>query len=324
MKQHIIILIILFFGSALTLAAQQPAQYSLFMMNKLNWNPAYAGMENSLVATGIYRSQWQGIEGNPITQNISVHLPINIISSGFGLNLENDELGAQSRTTGTAMYNYQMALGRRAVLAMGVSAGLSQRTLDGSKLRTPEGDYVAGTIIHNDDLLPITPISGSLMTYGAGVYFLSERLEMGFSVRHLTEPSAPLSDALSMQLNRAYFFNAQAHFDIGNSLSFHPAALLRSDGVQFQTDLAALFRYNDNISAGASLRGYNSNSLDAIALLVGFKLNDHISAAYAYDFTLSAINQVSNGSHEIMLSYNLNRPIGKGRPPKIIYNPRSL
>lgn len=307
-----------------TLSAQQPAQYSLFMMNKLNWNPAYAGMENSLVATGIYRSQWQGIEGNPVTQNIGVHLPVNIISSGFGLNLENDELGAQSRTTGTLMYNYQMPLGRRAVLSLGGSAGLSQRTLDGNKLRTPEGDYVAGTIIHNDALLPITPISGDLMTYGAGVYFLSEQLELGFSVRHLTEPSAELSDALSMQLNRAYFFNAQAHFDLSSNLTLHPAALVRSDGVQVQTDLAALFRYNDNISAGASLRGYDSNSLDAAALIVGFKLNDHVSAAYAYDFTLSAISQVSNGSHEVMLSYNLNKPIGKGRPPKIIYNPRSL
>jgi len=323
MKKSTTILLFLL-GGIFTLTAQQPAQYSLFMMNKLNWNPAYAGMENSLVATGIYRSQWQGIEGNPITQNIGVHLPVNIISSGFGLNLENDELGAQSRTTGTAMFNYQLPLSRRAVLALGVSAGFSQRTLDGSKLRTPEGDYVAGTIIHNDALLPVTPISGNLMTYGAGVYFLSEQLELGFSVRHLTEPSAPLSDALSMQLNRAYFFNVQAHFDINSSITFHPAAIIRSDGVQVQTDLAALFRYNGNITAGASLRGYNSNSLDAAALIVGFKLNDHISVAYAYDFTLSAISQVSNGSHEVMLSYNLNRPIGKGRPPKIIYNPRSL
>jgi len=59
-------------------------------------------------------------------------------------------------------------------------------------------------------------------------------------------------------------------------------------------------------------------------MIVGFKLNDHISLAYAYDFTLSAINQVSNGSHEVMLSYDLNKPLGVGRPPKVIYNPRSL
>ncbi len=321
MKQ---LLFILPFMLSLALSAQQPAQYSLFMMNKVNWNPAYAGMENSLIATGIYRSQWQGIEGNPITQNIGVHLPVNIISSGFGINLENDELGAQSRTTGTAMFNYQMALSPKAVLSLGVSAGLSQRTLDGAKLRTPEGNYVADAVFHNDALLPVTPISGSLATYGAGVYFLSERLEMGVAVRHLTEPSANLSDALSMRLNRAFFFNAQAHFDLSRNLTFHPAALVRSDAVQIQTDLAAIFRYNDNIMAGASLRGYDSNSLDAVAMIVGFKLNDHISLAYAYDFTLSAINQVSNGSHEVMLSYDLNKPLGVGRPPKVIYNPRSL
>ncbi len=322
MKQ--LLTIFAFLAFVLSAHGQQPAQYSLFMLNKLNWNPGYAGMENSLVATGIYRSQWQGLPGNPITQNVSVHLPLNIISSGFGINLENDELGAQSRTTGTVMYNYQMALGRRAVLSLGASAGLSQRTLDGDKLRTPEGTYVSGVIIHNDALLPTTPVSGNLTTFGAGIYLLTEQLEVGLSVRHLTEPSAPLGDALTMQLNRAYFLNAQGHFELGGSISFHPSALVRSDGVQTQTDLAALFRYNDNIMAGASLRGYNSNSLDAVALIGGLNLSENISIAYSYDLTLSAINQVSNGSHEVMLSYNLNKPIGTGRPPKIIYNPRSL
>ncbi|MFQ5447342.1 MAG: type IX secretion system membrane protein PorP/SprF, partial [Saprospiraceae bacterium] len=62
----------------------------------------------------------------------------------------------------------------------------------------------------------------------------------------------------------------------------------------------------------------------AIAVLAGFKLSESIKLAYAYDFTLSNLSTVSSGSHEIMLNYNLGKPIGKGRPPKIIYNPRSL
>ncbi len=305
--------------------AQQPAQYSLFMMNKLNWNPAYAGMDNSLVVTGAYRSQWQGLEGNPVTQNIGLHLPLNIISSGFGINLENDELGAQQRSSATLMYNYQMGLGQRAVLSIGGSAGMMQRTLNGELLRTPDGEYSEpGIIFHNDDLLPSTGVSGNVMTYGAGAYLLTEKFEAGLSVRHLTAPTAPLSEELSMKLERVYFFSAQGHFDLSTVLSFHPALLVRSDVVQTQTDLALLFHYNDNIIGGASLRGYDSNSLDAVALIAGFKLSEKITVAYAYDLTVSAIAQVSNGSHEIMLRYDLNKPLGTGRPPKIIYNPRSL
>ncbi|MEQ8704384.1 MAG: type IX secretion system membrane protein PorP/SprF [Phaeodactylibacter sp.] len=324
MKQLLTILLVTFITGIGW--SQQAAQYSMFMMNKFNWNPAYAGMENALVATGIYRSQWQGLPGNPVTQNIGVHLPVNIIRSGMGLTLENDELGARQRTTGTLSYNYQMELGRWGILSAGGSAGYAQRTLDGEALRTPGGDYSPsdGILIHNDDLLPVTAISGSTLTYGAGVYLLTERFEAGLAVRNITEPIAPISDALSMQLSRAFFFNAEGHFDLSSMISFHPAVLVRSDLAQTQTDVAALFHYNDNIIAGASFRGYNSNSIDAVAMILGFKLSDNITVGYAYDFTLSILNQVSNGSHEVMVSYNLNKTLGTGRPPKIIYNPRSL
>lgn len=323
MKQ-IFTLLSLVFG--LTAAfGQQPAQYSLFMMNKLNWNPAYAGMDNSLSATGIYRAQWDGLEGNPITQNVSAHMPLYVLSSGIGINLENDELGAERRTTGTVSYNYQLPAGRKGILAIGLSAGIAQRTLDGARLRTPEGDYDidASIIIHNDDLLPITSVNATATTFGAGLYYYSERFEAGIGARNLSEPTVDL-DAISLQLRRAYFFSAAGHFDLGDNLSLHPALLLRSDLAQTQTDLAAIFQYNDNIFGGASFRGYNSDNIDAVAFIAGFKLSENITLAYAYDLTLSTLKQVSNGSHEVMLNYNLNKRIGTGRLPKVIYNPRTL
>ena len=304
---------------------QQPAQYSLFMMNNLNWNPAYAGLDNSLSATGVYRAQWTGLEGNPVTQNVNFHLPLYVLSSGIGVNLENDELGAERRTTGTVSYNYQLPVGRRGLLAIGLSAGMAQRTLDGARLRTPDGEYDIpdAVIIHNDDLLPISQINAAAATFGAGLYYYSERFEAGFAARNLSEPTVNL-DAISLQLKRAFFFNAGAHFDLGESLSLHPSLLVRSDLAQTQTDVAAILRYNDNIFGGASFRGYNSDNIDAVAIIAGFKLSDNITLAYAYDLTLSTLNQVSNGSHEVMINYNLNKRLGTGRPPKVIYNPRTL
>ena len=304
---------------------QQPAQYSLFMMNKLNWNPAYAGLDNSLSATGVYRAQWTGLEGNPVTQNVNFHLPLYVLSSGIGVNLENDELGAERRTTGTVSYNYQLPVGRRGLLAIGLSAGMAQRTLDGARLRTPDGEYDIpdAVIIHNDDLLPISQINAAAATFGAGLYYYSERFEAGFAARNLSEPTVNL-DAISLQLKRAFFFNAGAHFDLGESLSLHPSLLVRSDLAQTQTDVAAILRYNDNIFGGASFRGYNSDNIDAVAIIAGFKLSENITLAYAYDLTLSTLNQVSNGSHEVMINYNLNKRLGTGRPPKVIDSPRTL
>jgi hypothetical protein len=89
-------------------------------------------------------------------------------------------------------------------------------------------------------------------------------------------------------------------------------------------EFSVLTKYNENIFAGASFRGYRTESLDAVAFLAGFRLSEKLTLHYAYDLTISNLNAVSNGSHELLLNYNLGKPIGKGRPPKIIYNPRSL
>ena len=57
-------------------------------------------------------------------------------------------------------------------------------------------------------------------------------------------------------------------------------------------------------------------------ILAGIKLNEKITLAYSYDLTLSTLREVSDGSHEILINYNLGKPVGKGKMPPVIYNPR--
>jgi type IX secretion system PorP/SprF family membrane protein len=305
------------------LQAQQPAQYSMFMMNQLNWNPAYAGLDHSLSITGMFRKQWVDLEGSPATQYLSAHMPLYLVNGGVGLNVENDVLGAGRFTSATLSYNYQLFMGS-GILSLGVGGGLVQRQIDGAKLRTPDGNYnEPGAIDHQDDLLPLGSESGAAPTFNAGIYFQGKRLEAGFGVRNLAETSLDLV-TFGLQLKRNYFFTFGLNFDIGRSLTLHPSVMVRSDVIQTQTDVAAIIRYNDNIFGGVSFRGYNSQSIDAMAFMAGFKLSENLTLAYAYDLTLSDIRLVSNGSHEIMVNYNLNKRLGAGKPPRIIYNPRSL
>lgn len=304
------------------LHAQQPAQYSLFMFNPMGWNPAYVGLDNSLSITGVFRKQWTNLAGSPSTQNLSAHMPVYLLNGGVGVNVENDALGAQRLTSASVAYAFHKALGS-GTLSIGASGGMVQRMLDGSKIRTPDGQYLEPDFNHNDFLLPLSGETANVLTFHAGVYFTSEWLDAGFSVRNITEPTTDFS-TVSLHLNRSFNFNLGVHLDIFENVTLHPFALVRSDLKQTQTDFSVIVRYSDNIFAGASLRGYNSNSLDAVALLAGFRLSENWTLAYGYDLTMSDLNTVSNGSHEISLNYNLNKIIGKGRPPKIIYNPRSL
>lgn len=314
--------LILLLGWCLQLEAQQPAQHSLYMFNRLNFNPAYAGLDHSLSLTGVYRSQWVGLDGSPVTQNVSAHMPMYLTSGGVGLHLENDATGARKYTTATLSYNFQKFIGE-SILSFGGSAGWVQRSLDGNLLRTPEGNYQDGSIDHQDNDLFNTVESASVTTFGAGVYFQHERIEGGISVLNLTEPAVTLEN-LKLALKRTYFLTMSAHLELTGSLALHPSVYIRSDAVETQMDFSAIFQYNDNIFLGAAFRGYNNTSRDAVSILGGFKLSEKITFGYAHDITISSFNTVQNGTHEILINYNLNKRIFGGRPPAIIYNPRSL
>ena len=41
----------------------------------------------------LHRTQWVGLEGAPITNNVSIHTPINGGNMGLGLSIFNDKIG---------------------------------------------------------------------------------------------------------------------------------------------------------------------------------------------------------------------------------------
>ncbi len=326
MKQIITLLFVLFImGQGL---AQQAPQYSMYMLNKYAFNPAYAGLDNSLSVTGVFRRQWSGLVGGPTTQNVNAHMPLYYLGGGIGINLENDELGAERNTLASLSYNYFLPVSKTSMISVGLSAGVVQKSLDGSKLRTPDGQYLAEppTIDHQDNFVPQGKVSAVAPVFNAGLYFHHERFEAGLAVSHLSQSTTRLEAIESVNITyiRNYFFNLATQFEIGRSFSLHPSVLVKSDLTQTQMEFSAILKYGDNIFGGASFRGYTSNSTDAVVFLAGYKLNERVTLAYSYDLTLSGLSNVSQGSHEVMLNYNLNKAIGKGKLPKIIYNPRYL
>jgi len=170
-----------------TLSAQQMPQYSLYMLNGYHANVAYAGMDGSLSATGVFRKQWLGLEGSPMTQHINVHLPWQYLSGGAGLSIENDLQGAERNTTVSLSYNYVARFSENTKLSLGVGGGIVQKALDGSKLLAPEGNYEGATINHNDDLIPVGIESAIAPTATAGIYLQAKALQIGFAANNLTE-----------------------------------------------------------------------------------------------------------------------------------------
>ena len=72
-KILVLIILIVMFNSASF--GQQDAQYTQYMYNTISVNPGYAGSRDVLSLTGLYRTQWVGLEGAPKTMTFSGHTP---------------------------------------------------------------------------------------------------------------------------------------------------------------------------------------------------------------------------------------------------------
>lgn len=318
-KRLIPLLFLVFSGS---LAAQQLPRYSMPWLDPVQFNPAYAGLDNSLSVTGTYRTQWAGLEGQPVGQRVSAHLPVYFLNSGVGVEVELDEIGARGLNSFGLSYNYQLVRGQ-SVWSFGLSARMLQLNLDGSLLRTPEGDYEdPNTIIHNDDLLPSGSLNDGALSFGAGLYYQSENLEGGLSARNLNGPVIAFP-GVDYALERQYHAYLRARVDILRGWELLPTVYAVAAGPQQQISVGANVRYNENIFAGAAYRGHSGPTSDAIILTGGLNLSEKVTLAYAFDLALSDLRSVQDGSHEITIKYNLRQRIGAGVPPPRIFYPRA-
>lgn len=311
------------------LLAQQATQYSMYMLNEHAFNPAYAGMEDYLSLTGVYRKQWVGLTGSPESQNINAHLPLYYLGGGLGVNVHNTQLGVHRNTGATLSYSQYLPVGENGKLGIGLSGGIVQQSFNGGDLRAPDGTYdePTNTFIHNDTQLPAGTVNALAPTMGAGVYFKSGDFEVGFSADNLLEAnhSYTLNESdLDVQMKRHFYLVTSYRINLGNYLSLSPSIFAKADTEQLQTEVSAIITYNENVFLGASFRGYDMNSIDAIILMAGMNIGNGMRIGYAYDLTLSSLSTVNTGSHEITLNYTLNKKIGAGTPPNIIYNPRHL
>jgi type IX secretion system PorP/SprF family membrane protein len=303
-----------------TPSSQSEPHYTLQMLDRYQFNPAFAGMEASLSITGNYRAQWLGIDGNPVQKYVNAHMPFYLWHGALGFSVEHETIGAQKMLNATFSYNYVLEtdLG---LFSAGLAAGITQQSLDGSILRTPDGDYEGPTILHNDPILPNTSVHGISPLLGVGIYFIGDYLEAGVSIQGYTPGNVRLDD-IEIRDKAAINLYAEYYIEAAPDVAVYPSIFLISDLDQTQISVAARADYKSFVTVGLGVRGYGSNTLDAAMIFAGLRVSEHLKLYYAYDLSLSALRRSTEGSHELMLRYNLNKVIGAGLPPPVIYSPR--
>jgi type IX secretion system PorP/SprF family membrane protein len=304
------------------LNAQFYGQYTQHMLNKYQFNPAFAGLERSLSVHLSTRSQWTNLTENPGQQYISAHMPVYMLNGGIGFQVENESLGLQRSTSATLSYNYilQNSLG---IFSFGGGVGFMSLGLEGGGIITPDGVYTDTETNHNDPQLNESFINSGSIISNIGVYYAGNLFEGGISLLNFPSRASGL-DPSNISLDPRLSIYLESYFFLGNPTSkITTSIMLMTNGSATQITTGALGEFG-NILAGLSIRGFSSNSIDGLNFILGSKVNPKLRVSYSYDYGLNSLQNFSEGSHELQINYNLNKQISWGLPPEVIYNTRSL
>ncbi len=299
MRKLLLAIIIVFFVSGVK--AQQDPQVSQNMFNLLSINPAYAGMEKSMIVSALNRQQWVGFDGAPVTTYVNFSMPLTLgnTNHGLGLSIIRDELGMEKNTGVRFSYAYEHQLGNGA-LYFGINLGVQNNALSG-KWFVPQGD---GFTNINADLGSASIDEGStIFDTGLGVFYKNDKFYGGLSISHVTQPSVKYSNNVEVKLARHYYLTAGYTITIDDKWEMIPSVFYKTDAVVSQIDVNSLIQYNEKLWAGVSYR-----LDDAIVAMIGVLFNNGIQVGYAYDISTS---RIAKGSHEFFLAYRFNTKIEK-------------
>ncbi len=287
-------LIIVLFCLGMKLEAQfEVPRLSQYLINGMVINPAYAGSREALSMTMVHKSYLAGFDGHPSSQKFAIHTPLKNEKIALGVSVENNYNPMFNNTGIYGHYAYRIWLGG-VRLSMGLKAGMyhfkeDYTTLDLYNHEIPDPAFVSN--------------SGFSPNFGLGLYLYNNKFFSGLSVPFLLDfPKA--GGGLNFDAGSYhYMFTAGYLLDLAADFKIKPSMLI--DYNQAKPDLQAGLNFimlQDKIWIGSMYRTA-SQSLTGI---IEFQLRSSLRIGYAYDYFFTNLSKASNGTHEIMLRYELN------------------
>jgi type IX secretion system PorP/SprF family membrane protein len=283
--------------------AQQDAQYTQYMYNTININPAYAGSRGVMSVFGLHRTQWVGLDGAPTTNTFSLNTPIGNSNLGVGFSLVNDRIGPTSDNTISADISYTIPMNEVYKLSFGVKASGNIFNLDTDKLDPAQANDPNLQNFNNE----FSP------NFGAGVYLHSDKLYLGLSVPNFLQDSKYNDNEVAVFQERMNFYFIGGYvFDVSPSIKFKPAVLTKMvAGSPLQVDASANFLFFDKFMLGGAYR-WDA----AVSALAGFQVTDGLFIGYSYDMETTQLRRYNSGSHEVFLRFELFNKVSKMVSPR--------
>jgi type IX secretion system PorP/SprF family membrane protein len=282
--------------------AQQDAQFTQYMYNTININPAYAGSRGVMSVFALHRTQWVGLDGAPVTNTASINTPLNNSNLGLGISIITDKIGPTDENTISADLSYTIPTSETFKLSFGIKATGNLFSLDASKLNPVVSDPTIRD--YNNKFTP---------NIGAGVYLHSDKAYIGLSVPNFIESNRYDDNEVAIFKEKINFYLITGYvFDLNYNVKFKPALLTKIvTGAPAQVDISGNFLFSDKFTVGVAYRWSA-----AVSAMVGFQVTDGLYIGYGYDLETTKLANYNAGSHEVFLRYEIFKKNNKITTPR--------
>ncbi len=276
--------------------AQQDPMYTQYFFNTQTINPAYAGSWKSLGFMALARHQWVGWDGAPATYTFSLQSPLRNDRVSLGLNVISDNLGKERKFGLWGDYAYKAKFSETTDLRLGLKAGFTNYTNNLSELILLPG--ISDPLFQGDLENKFVP------NFGFGLFLQNPRYYVGFAIPKILHQEIVENNPNNFSLQsdvRHFFLEGGAVFDLGSNLKFKPTFMTKATyGAPLQLDLTANFLIREKIWLGAMFR-----SKDALGIVAQWIFDNSLRIGYAFDYSTTKLQRYHDGTHEIMVSYEL-------------------
>lgn len=218
---------------------------------------------------------------------------------GVGGFLFVDNVGPTRRTGAQVSYSYHVNLTEELRLGLAASVGLTQFTIDGSRIKLAEAD----------DPALYSELSSQLVVDGKfGAYLYHDKFYVGFTLPQLFQNKIDLYESENPGLNKLedhYMLLAGYKFQLNDDFMIQPSVLVKYvQPTPVKIDATVRAHWKEMVYLGASWRNN-----DAIVAMIGYEWNKSLSIGYSYDFTTSNMKNYSDGTHEIGLGFKFGQQV---------------
>lgn len=309
-------------GLGMQARAQQGIQFTQYAFSGLTVNPAYAGYKDNWTLNLISRLQWTGIDGAPKTGAISADgITDDRKNVGLGFVVTGDMLGPQTTTSAYVNYAYRLRLDEDDTkrICFGLGFGMTSYVVDYTKFAATDP---------NDPNLNFGNANKVSPDARLGVYYYTPKFYIGVSALNIFADATFKDNANVVREARCYYLTAGYMVPISSGIDWKPSILIKEDlRGPTNVDLSTNFLISKVLWLGATYRTgvpdwnkaalqNNLKSMDAAAGIVEFYANPNLRIGYSYDFGLTKLAGMQNGTHELSLGLTF------GKRKERVINPR--